>query len=333
MTGRHERDSGPRPAARRRVASPQGRRRGRRRNTSSIIAAWVALTLLVVGVAFGAFLLIRGFATRSQSAAKKPATKVATSTTDPYSAPDGTTPPADGSAAAATAPVTPDSGEAAVAPTGNAVAAAALRYPNAPAITPHSISGIHPKHKYVAVTLDDGVPFDTRILELFEQRGWTATTFLLGTMVTSQPTLVQRLHRDGFEIANHTWDHKTLTKLSESQVRDELSRTQAAISKITGNQAPYMRPPGGGTNTSVKNIAGSMGYNIVLWNKSFADTSGSATPEQCAANALKDLQPGDIILCHWGRPATYGAMKILLPELERRGYRVVTLSEMIADSK
>ena len=208
-----------------------------------------------------------------------------------------------------------------------------MRYPNAPAIPPHSVGGLHPKHKYIAITLDDGVPFDTRILELFEQRGWTATTFLLGKMVTANPTMVQRLNKDGFEIANHTWDHATLTKLSDAQVRAELSKTQAAISKITGNQAPYMRPPGGATNAAVKSIAGSMGYNIVLWNKSFADTSASATPEQCAANALKDLKPGDIILCHWGRPATYGAMQILLPELERQGYRVVTVSELIADSK
>ena len=289
--------------------------------------------MLLAAVALVAFLIFRGVAARSQSAAKPPASTVATSTTDPYAAPDGTTPQTDPSAATSTSVASPDSGAAAVAPVGNAVAAAALRYPGAPAITPHSISGIHPKHNYIAITLDDGTPFDTRILDMFEQRGWTATTFLLGQMVASQPTLVQRLHRDGFEIANHTWDHKTLTKLSEAQVRDELSRTQAAISKITGTQAPYMRPPGGGTNARVKSIAGSMGYNIVLWNKSFADTSGSATPEQCAANALKNLAPGDIILCHWGRPATYGAMKILLPELERRGYRVVTLSEMIADSK
>jgi peptidoglycan-N-acetylglucosamine deacetylase len=221
----------------------------------------------------------------------------------------------------------------AAAPSGNAAAAAAVRYPNPPATAPHSIGGLHPKHKYVAITLDDGTPFDTRILELFEQRGWTATTFLLGKMVAGNPTIVQRLNKDGFEIANHTWDHATLTKLSEASVRSELSKTQTAISKITGNQAPYMRPPGGATNASVKAVAGSMGYNVVLWNKSFADTSGSATPEQCAANALKNLAPGDIILCHWGRPATYGAMQILLPELERRGYRVVTVSELIADSK
>jgi peptidoglycan-N-acetylglucosamine deacetylase len=218
-------------------------------------------------------------------------------------------------------------------PSGNAAAAAAVRYPNPPATAPHSIGGLHPKHKYVAITLDDGTPFDTRILELFEQRRWTATTFLLGKMVASNPQIVERLNKDGFEIANHTWDHATLTKLSEASVRSELSKTQTAISKITGNQAPYMRPPGGATNATVKRIAGSMGYNIVLWNKSFADTSGSATPEQCAANALKNLAPGDIILCHWGRPATYGAMQILLPELERRGYRVVTVSELIADSK
>ena len=319
MEDRHERENARRPATRGR-----GRRRGARR----IAAAWAVLLVLVTGVAIGAFLLVRGITSKPPTPAKTPTAKSASSTADPYAAPDGTTPPVDTAAAEAST-----AGAAAAVPTGNAAAAAAVRFPNPPAIAPHSVSGLHPKHKYVAITLDDGVPFDTRILDMFEARGWTATTFLLGSMVSSQPKLVERLKTDGFEIANHTWDHKTLTKLSDAQVRDELSRTQAAISKITGNQAPYMRPPGGGTNARVKSIAGSMGYNIVLWNKSFADTSGSATPQQCAANALKNLQPGDIILCHWGRPATYGAMQILLPELERRGYRVVTVSELVADSK
>ncbi len=319
MEDRHERENARRPATRGR-----GRRRGARR----IAAAWAVLLVLVAGVAIGVFLVVRGITSKPTTPAKTPTAKSASSTADPYAAPDGTTPPVDTAAAEAST-----AGAVAVVPTGNAAAAAAVRFPNPPAIAPHSVSGLHPKHKYVAITLDDGVPFDTRILDMFEARGWTATTFLLGSMVTSQPKLVERLKADGFEIANHTWDHKTLTKLSDAQVRDELSRTQAAISKITGNQAPYMRPPGGGTNARVKSIAGSMGYNIVLWNKSFADTSGSATPQQCAANALKNLQPGDIILCHWGRPATYGAMQILLPELERRGYRVVTVSELVADSK
>ncbi len=324
MADHYDRYEGPAPEPVRRVrASADGTRR-RRQVIVARVAAVTLAVLVLGGVGVAAAWVLRGGAAGPSAAGArlgKPAGSAggrsALATSLAAKAAEAST-----AASAASPP-----------PAGNAAAAAALRYPNAPAIPPHSVGGLHPKHKYIAITLDDGVPFDVRILQLFEERHWSATTFLLGTMVTSNPAIVQRLNKDGFEIANHTWDHATLTKLSDAQVRAELAKTQAAISKITGNQAPYLRPPGGATNATVKSIAGSMGYNIVLWNKSFADTSGSATPQQCAANALKDLKPGDIILCHWGRPATYGAMQILLPELERQGYRVVTVSELIADSK
>jgi peptidoglycan/xylan/chitin deacetylase (PgdA/CDA1 family) len=218
-----------------------------------------------------------------------------------------------------------------------AVRAAALRYPNPPAIEPLTISQAHPRGKLVAITLDDGIPFDTKILDLLESRGVRATTFLLGQAVRAHPDLVKRLNKDGFEIANHTWDHKTLTALSDAQIRSEWSRTQAAISAITGNQAPYMRPPGGATNVHIRTLAASMGYHVVLWDKSFADTSRAATPQRLFHNVMDTLKPGDIILCHWGAgtthgEATYEALKLILPEMRRRGFTPVTLSEMLADS-
>ncbi len=74
---------------------------------------------------------------------------------------------------------------------------------------------------------------------------------------TSRPS--RSSTRPGFEIANHTWDHKTLTKLSDAQVESELLRTQKVISAVTGNQAPYMRPPGGATNSARQGPRGGAG--------------------------------------------------------------------------
>lgn len=236
----------------------------------------------------------------------------------------------------ASAPVTQAQTSVTAQASAAAVRAAALRYPDPPAIQPLTISRGHPKGKLVAITLDDGIPFDTKILDLLEARGVRATTFLLGQAVRAHPDLVKRLAKDGFEIANHTWDHKTLTGLSDAQIRSELSRTQAAISAITGNQAPYMRPPGGGTNSRVRTLAASMGYHVVLWDKSFADTSRAATPQRLFHNVMDTLKPGDIILCHWGAgtsrgETTYEALKLILPEMQKRGFTPVTLSEMLAD--
>lgn len=223
---------------------------------------------------------------------------------------------------------------ASVQPTGSAdaVAAYALPYPGAPSVAPVVFRSLSPKHRYVAITLDDGIPFDTRILKLFEDSGVRCTTFVLGEFARSRPDLMRRLKADGFEIANHTWDHKDLARLSAAGVRRELSTTQRQISEVTGNQAPYLRPPGGGYDDAVVREAASMGYRTVLWSRSLADTSRSATVAQLYKNATVGIKPGDIILCHWGRPYTYEALKLIVPELQRQGFELVTISELVADS-
>ncbi|MDZ4169852.1 MAG: polysaccharide deacetylase family protein [Coriobacteriia bacterium] len=210
------------------------------------------------------------------------------------------------------------------------VAAAAVQYPGAPAVEPEVIQSANPAEKLVAITIDDGIPIDERLLDLLIDRDVPVTTFLLGQAVVSRRTLVKRMHDAGFEIATHGWDHDSFTKMSESEMRSQLKRTQDAITDITGDQAPYFRPPYGARNDTVDRIAAERGYRVVLWDASFVDTYKNATPEYSMNKALKNLHPGSIILCHWGRPATYGAMRLLLDELDRRGYRAVTLSELLA---
>ncbi len=97
-----------------------------------------------------------------------------------------------------------------------------------------------------------------------------------------------------------------------------------------------MRPPMGATNSRVKSISGELGYNVVMWNRTFADTSPKASPERSYRSVMKrggGVQPGDIIVGHMGSEDTYEALKRILPELKAQGYEFVTVSELIADSK
>jgi peptidoglycan-N-acetylglucosamine deacetylase len=309
-----------------RRAAAADRRRARLRRTIAVGA--VLAVLLVAGAAAGVVWLARrgsgAAGAGSGSSATAPTAPPAATATRSVDA-SGTVTPT-GTVAATGTVVPPPAG------TPKAVTQYAEPYPGAGAVTPVVLRRVNVKRKLVAITLDDGIPFDTRMLTLFEQNGIRCTTFVLGQFAHSRPDLMKRLKKDGFEIANHTYDHKTLTKMSASGIRTELSKTQAAISKITGNQAPYMRPPGGAFNSTVKSVSASMGFRVVMWSRSLADTSKSATPLQCYKNAVNNLQPGEIILCHWGRPATYEAMKLILPELRRRGFEVVTVSELVADA-
>jgi peptidoglycan-N-acetylglucosamine deacetylase len=214
--------------------------------------------------------------------------------------------------------------------------AAAVPYPNPPAVRARRITNLQPKHKYIALTIDDGYNFQPAFLDLLERYNVRCTTFLLGDWMQNHKDIVKRLDDDGFEVANHTWDHKNLAKLTAPQISAELNRSQKLITSITGDMMPYMRPPGGASDPLVKTTAAKEGYTIVLWNRTTADSGSSKAWRACYRHVMTDNggpKPGDIILCHWGSTGAYHAMARIIPELQAQGFEFVTISELIADSQ
>jgi len=134
---------------------------------------------------------------------------------------------------------------------------------------------------------------------------------------------------------NHTWDHAALTRLSSSQMKSELSRTQKVISSVTGNQAPYMRPPGGATNASVKALAASMGYRSSCGTARLA-TRDAARRQRSSTTMQSSVAEGEARRHH---PVPLGLEGLIrgnearAPGLEGAGLRVRDHLELIADSK
>jgi peptidoglycan-N-acetylglucosamine deacetylase len=319
----------------------QMRQRRRRSGGANVALAGVVALIVVTTVAGVAFWRAPH---RPAAAVRQPLNPSGTTggPTAPTSAKQ-TTAPADVKPAATTSSQSPNPKEssadtvAAAEASARAIEKAAVRFPDAPSIAvQRSFSQLKPRHKYIALTLDDGYNFQPEMLALLSQYDARCTTFLVGSWAASHKKDVKRMHDAGFEIANHSWSHPALTKLSTSQIERELSRTQRAITAVTGNQAPYLRPPFGATDSHVKAAAADMGYRIVMWNRSFGDSGRGATPKKLYKNVVEShggVQPGDIILCHWGSKPSYEALKKILPDLQAQGYQFVTVSELIADSK
>jgi peptidoglycan/xylan/chitin deacetylase (PgdA/CDA1 family) len=295
----------------------------------------VFLAVLVVG-GLGAFAFARAQSSAGRVRPSSAASVQSSSSAERASAASVPTTPAAATPAPVQEPTPP-----VVTPPGTsdksaaAVAKAAVDFPGAPSVKPVSLGQLKPKHKYIAITIDDGYGFQPEMLALLQKYDARCTTFVLGGWAASNTSTLKKLDAAGFEIANHTWDHKTLTKLSEEQQRSELLRTQKVISAVTGNQAPYMRPPGGATNARVKSVAADLGYQQVMWTRTFADSSKHASADNSYHWVMEyggGVRPGDIILCHWGSKNTLAAMRRILPELKAQGYEFVTVSELIADS-
>ncbi|WP_435972533.1 polysaccharide deacetylase family protein [Streptomyces sp. Qhu_M48] len=190
------------------------------------------------------------------------------------------------------------------------------------------------KVKCIALTFDAGPGKDTpRLLDILKEKQVPATFFLLGSKhVDRYPQVVKRIADEGHEVANHTWTHRILTDLDEAEVRDELSRTQDAVERITGRKPTLMRPPQGRTDGTVSDVSRELGLAQVLWSITAKDYS--TTDSDLIRQRVLDQAHGDgIILLHDIYDGTVPAVPPIIDELKRRGYTFVTVPELLAPGK
>jgi peptidoglycan/xylan/chitin deacetylase (PgdA/CDA1 family) len=188
-----------------------------------------------------------------------------------------------------------------------------------------------PDRKEVAIGFDDGPARDTgAFLAMLERAKAKATFFMIGSELGPQyrRTLLRAL-RDGDALGDHSFTHPDLTR--SGRVFSELDRTIGAIRSLSGYRPCLFRPPYGAYSPSVVRTAGSLGLATVLWNVDPRDwaRTGSRTIEQ---QVLAQVRPGSIVISHDGggpRGETLAAYPSIIAALRRRGYRIVTIPEML----
>jgi peptidoglycan-N-acetylglucosamine deacetylase len=185
---------------------------------------------------------------------------------------------------------------------------------------------------YIAMTFDDG-PHPTltpQLLDMLKTRRIKATFFLIGENAAAHPDIVRRIAAEGHEIGNHSWSHPQLTKLKPAALREELERTTSTIAEIIGKPLVVMRPPYGATSDYINHwINREFGMKVILWSVDPLDWKyrNSASVER---RILAEARPGAIILSHDIHPTTVAAMPEVLDSLLAKGYKFVTVSELIA---
>jgi peptidoglycan/xylan/chitin deacetylase (PgdA/CDA1 family) len=192
-----------------------------------------------------------------------------------------------------------------------------------------AIWGGVPTEKVVALTFDDGpAPGLTEpLLDILAENQATATFFVIGRHVMEYPDLTRKIVAANMEIANHSYTHRNLTKLSPEEVAQEVMRTQAAVQTVTGRTPRFLRPPGGNWNDEVARIVRRWGLTPCFW---LVDVYNSEviSAQQVANAVLGQVRPGSIILMHNGKMSTLQALPTILRELRRRGYAFVTVETL-----
>jgi peptidoglycan/xylan/chitin deacetylase (PgdA/CDA1 family) len=193
-------------------------------------------------------------------------------------------------------------------------------------------SACHVDGPYIAMTFDDG-PHATntpRLLDMLKQRGIKATFFMVGQCAAEYPAIVKRIAAEGHEVANHSWSHPQLTKLTDEGVKEQLKKTHDAIVAGCGVAPKVMRPPYGAFSERQRRwAAGEFGYKTILWDVDPLDwkVRNSAHVE---SEILKHTVNGSIILSHDIHKSTVDAMPDTLDKLTAKGFKFVTVSQLIA---
>lgn len=190
-------------------------------------------------------------------------------------------------------------------------------------------ANIDPSKPMVALTYDDGPSAKNtpRILATLKENNVRATFFMVGKQAAKNTGLVAQMVEQGCEVANHTYDHTMMSKVDPVELTRQLEMTNQVVADASGVSPVLMRPCGGERNDAGMNAVGSISMPAILWSIDTLDWK-TRDAQNTINTVLEQVKDGDIILMHDLYDATAEASETIIPELIRRGYQLVTVSEL-----
>ena len=186
-----------------------------------------------------------------------------------------------------------------------------------------------PREKMIALTFDDGPgPGTLRILDALDRAGGRGTFCMVGSRVEQYPSTARRVARQGSEIATHSFSHPNLAKLGPDRLRRELQSSMETIWSITGTVPRILRPPYGSVSEDVCRASRELGLVIANWNIDTLDWKNRDS-QAVYRHIVDNARDGAIVLCHDIYPETAAAVERAIDDLSARGYRLVTVSELL----
>ncbi|WDH76067.1 LysM peptidoglycan-binding domain-containing protein [Exiguobacterium marinum] len=197
------------------------------------------------------------------------------------------------------------------------------------------VTSVNTTSKVVALTFDDGADGanTNKILDILAKNNVKATFFLTGSGANNHPQYIKNIAAKGHQLGNHSYTHPDFTKLTATQMKSELDRTEALIKSLTGKTTkPIFRAPFGAVNSAVLNGVGAAGYGYTIqWNIDTIDWKG-LTASQINTKVQTNIKSGSIVLMHTGAgaPGTPLALPTMISQLKAKGYKFVTVSQLLA---
>jgi peptidoglycan/xylan/chitin deacetylase (PgdA/CDA1 family) len=190
----------------------------------------------------------------------------------------------------------------------------------------------------IALTFDDGpdAGVTPAMLAMLARHGVHATFFVVGRRALALPGIVAAELAAGDEIGNHTYDHALMLRLGDDAAAREILLCDTVLRGIGVRHSSWFRPPYGEASDGAYQEARVSGLRMVLWTVALDRLARGAGIAAAARALASRVAPGDIVLAHdccppYDRMRTVVILDRALAILQARGYRIVTVSRLVAD--
>lgn len=173
-----------------------------------------------------------------------------------------------------------------------------------------------------------------KILEVLQSHGVSATFFLVGNYLETQPELVRRMVAEGHTVGNHTYSHPDMSAIADlASFQAELKKNEQLYEEVTGEtMAPLYRPPQGKFCESNLKMAQELGYHTVFWSLAYVDwyENNQPTREEAFEKLLPRIHAGAVVLLHSTSKTNAAILDELLTQWENGGYTFGKLTQLFS---
>lgn len=173
------------------------------------------------------------------------------------------------------------------------------------------------------------------ILDTLAKHSVSATFFVVGTYIDSEPELIKRMVEEGHTVGNHTWHHPDMSQIATmDSFKKELVDVEDAYRDVTGQEmTKFYRPPQGKYNEENLKMAQQLGYKTFFWSLAYVDwyQDDQPSPEEAFDKLLGRIHPGAIVLLHSTSSTNAQILDELLTKWEEMGYEVRPLTDLAGE--
>lgn len=198
------------------------------------------------------------------------------------------------------------------------------------------VNRVDTQENVIALTFDDGptTRYTPGILAILAEKNVKATFFLIGKDAQDNPVETRSIVEAGHEVGNHTYTHDDMTLATPWSAAEQVEKTDAAI-RAAGYSAPILfRPPFGKKFIGLPLYLAQHHRTTITWDvepESYDDIA--ADPYRIAGHVIANTKPGSIVIMHLMYPArdtSRKALPLVIDGLRAKGFRFVTVSELLA---